>query len=332
MMFRSMCLCVPFLLIASETKIEQHFSVQTVKVTKQNSSVSASNYGYVKEDEASVHKVVPRYGGYVLELFADKIYMKVKKGQALVKVYSPKVFKAKDEYLNAYRYTKARPNKGKGMLESSHLKLELLGVPKDEIDRVISSNKTAKSTTIYSPINGYVFRKGISKGSAFKDKEELFTLVNLDEVWVEAKIYEEQREGLDKVEKYELSFKGLKERYESTNTLLYPRLDPKDATLTLRLRVKNDGKLFPGMYAKIASISKGGQGLVLPSTAVIRKSGRYYVFMVGEFKGEYEPREVEVQILDASRYVITKGLMENDEVVNNALFMMDSDAQISGLY
>ena len=149
---------------------------------------------------------------------------------------------------------------------------------------------------------------------------------------MEAKIYEEQREGLDKIKKYELSFKGLKERYESTNTLLYPRLDPKDARLTLRLRVKNDGKLFPGMYAKIASISEGADGLVLPSTAVIRKTGKYYVFMVGDFKGEYEPREIEVKILDASNYIITKGLMENDEVVNNALFMMDSDAQINGLY
>jgi len=321
---------IPFVLVAADVKVEQLFSVQSVKVKKQDSSIKASNYGYVKEDESRVYKVVPRFDGYVLELFANKVYMKVKKGQALVSVYSPAVFKAKDEYLNAYKYTRKRPNKG--MLESSRLKLELLGLSKVEINKVVNSGKAGRATTLYSPVDGYIFKKSISKGSAFTDKTELFTIVNLDEVWVEAKIYEEQRASLNTIEKFELSFKGLAKKYESTNTLLYPVLDPKDATLTLRIRLKNDGSLFPGMYAKVESVSQSGQGLILPSTAVIRKTGHFYVFMVGEFKGEYEPREVEVKVLDASRYLITKGLMENDEVVNNALFMMDSDAQINGLY
>ena len=329
-MVKLIWILIPFMLIASDAKVEQLFSVQSVKVKKQNRSVKTSNYGYVKEDESRVYKVVPRFDGYILELFADKIYMKVKKGQALARVYSPEVFKAKDEYLNAYRYTRKRPNKG--MLDSSRLKLELLGLSKSEINKVISSGKADRTTTLYSPIDGYVFNKSVSKGSAFTDKTELFTIVNLDEVWVEAKVYEEQRASLKSIEKYELSFKGLEQKYESTNTLLYPVLDPKDARLTLRLRVKNDGALFPGMYATVASVSQSTEGLILPSTAVIRKAGRYYVFMVGEFKGEYEPKEIEAKVLDSSRYLITKGLLEDDEVVNNALFMMDSDAQINGLY
>jgi len=330
MMIKMVGILIPFMLLAAPLKVEQLFSVQSVKVVEQSSSIKASNYGYVKEDEARVYKVVPRFGGYVQELYANKIYMKVKKGQILAKVYSPEVFKAKDEYLNAYRYTRKRPNKG--MLESSRFKLELLGLSKDEITAVVKTKKASRLTTIYAPIDGYIFKKNISMGSAFNDKAELFSIVNLDEVWVEAKIYEEQRESLEKIQRYELSFKGVGGTYSSSKTLLYPVLDPKDARLTLRIRVKNDGKLFPGMYAKIQSITQNTQGLVLPSTAVIRKAGRYYVFMVGEFKGEYEPREIEVKVLDASRYLITKGLVKGDEVVNNALFMMDSDAQINGLY
>jgi len=329
-MIKIISLLVPLMLLAAPLKVEQLFSVQSVKVMEQNNTMKISNYGYVKEDEASVYKVVPRFGGYVEVLYANKVYMKVKKGQALAEVYSPDVFKAKDEYLNAYKYTRKRPNKG--MLESSRLKLELLGLSKAEIDEVIKTGKASKMTTLYSPIDGYVFKKNIFMGSAFNDKTELFSIVNLDEVWVEAKVYEEQRQDLEKIQGYELDFKGIKEKFKSSKTLLYPLLDPKDARLTLRIHVKNNGKLFPGMYAKIQSFSKRSQGLVLPSTAVIRKSGHHYVFMVSEFKGEYEPRKIEVKILDASRYLITKGLVKGDEVVNNALFMMDSDAQINGLY
>jgi len=317
--------------LVKKATVEQLFSVQTVKVKKELRSERINNYGYVMMDQSRMYDVSPRFGGYVVKLYADKVYKKVKKGDPLVTVYSPEVFKAKDEYLNTYKYIKKRPNKG--MLESSRLKLELLGISDKEIKDVISQRKASPNTTIYSPVDGYVFIKGIDKGAAFNAKQGLFKIVNLDEVWVEAKLFEEERARLSMTKRYELNFKGLNKVYHTTNTLLYPELDPKIATLTLRLRVDNtEHKLFPGMYASVTSLKGEKEQLVLPATAVIRKDGKFYVFMVGEYEGEYEPHEVRVKVLDADTYAVIDGLDEGDELVNNALFMMDSDAQINGLY
>lgn len=322
---------LPLALLAKEATVEQLFSVQSVKVKQEVVSQRVKNYGYVKMDQTRVHDISPRFGGYVVELNADKIYKKVKKGEALVSVYSPEIFKAKEEYLNTYKYTKHRPNKG--MLTSAKLKLHLLGISSGEIEQLIKNKKASANTTIYSPVNGYVFIKGIDKGAAFKAGQQLFQIVNLDEVWVEAQLFEEERAHLAMTQNYELNFKGLEKTYKTNNTLLYPQLDPKVATLTLRLRVQNaDHQLFPGMYASVTSLKDESSQLTLPTTAVIRKDGKYYVFMVGAFKGEYEPKEVGVKILDANTYSVTQGLDKGDEVVNNALFMMDSDAQINGLY
>ena len=324
-------LILPLTLLAKEATVEQLFSVQTVKVQKEQVSKSTKNYGYVRADESRIYDISPRYGGYVVKLYADKIYKKVKKGDPLVTVYSPEVFKAKDEYLNTYEYAKKRSNKG--MLQSSKLKLKLLGVSDAEISAVLKLAKASENTTIYSPIDGYIFEKGVVQGSAFNAKNKLFKIVNLDEVWVEAKLFEEERTMLDKIRFYELSFKGIEQSYKITNKLLYPELDPKVATLTLRLRINNKGnKLFPGMYASIISQTHKREHLTLPATAVIRKDGKYYAFIMGEYEGEYEPVKVEVKLLDAKTYIIKNGLNEGDEVVNNALFMMDSDAQINGLY
>ena len=324
-------LSLPLCLLAKEATVEQLFSVQTVKVKKQNISQRIKNYGYVMTDESRVYDISPRFGGYVVELYADKIYKKVKKGEPLVKVYSPEVFKAKDEYLNTDKYTRKRPSKG--MLTSARLKLELLGISQEEIDAVIARGKAAPNTTIYAPVDGYVFMKGIKKGAAFKAKQQLFEIVNLDEVWVEAKLFEEERARLSVTKSYELNFKGLQKTYFTNKALLYPQLDPKIATLTLRLRVKNpDHKLFPGMYANVISLKDESEQLTLPAAAVMRKDGKHYVFVVGEFEGEYEPLAIRVKEMDAKTYVILDGLKEGDEVVNNALFMMDSDAQINGLY
>jgi len=316
---------------AKMATVEQLFSVQTVKVAKTKNSKKMGYYGYVKEDESRIHDVTPRFGGYVVRLYTDKTFAKVSKGDPLVSVYSPEVFKAKDEYLNAYRYTQKRPNIG--MLESSRLKLELLGISAAEIKKVISSGTASATTTLYAPVDGYIFKKSINQGSAFGAKEQLFRIVNLDEVWVEALVMQEQREAIEQVEQYEMTVKGISRSYISKEALLYPRLDPKEATLTLRINVNNaEERLLPGMYVNITSLSPIKQVLTLPNTAVIRKNGKHYVFVVTDFKGEYEPKEIKAELMDADRYRIIEGLAEGDEVVNNALFMMDSDAQINGLY
>ncbi|PHS58724.1 MAG: cation transporter [Sulfurimonas sp.] len=324
-------LTLPFVLLAKQATVEQLFSVQTVKVKKEIISESIKNYGYVKTDESRKYDISPRFGGYVVKLYADKIYKKVKKGEPLVTVYSPEVFKAKDEYLNTFKYTKKR--RKNGMLSSAKLKLKLLGISDKEINDVIKNKKASANTTIYSPVDGYVFIKGIDKGSAFNTKQKLFQIVNLDEVWVEAKLFEEERARLSTTSRYELNFKGIEKTYTTKDKLLYPRLDPRVATLTLRLRVKNaNHDLFPGMYSTVISLKDEKEQLVLPTTAVIRKNSKFYVFMVGEYEGEYEPMEVNVKIINANLYSVLSGLNEGDEVVNNALFMMDSDAQINGLY
>ena len=322
---------LPLMLWGKEATVLQLFSVQTVKAKKELKSERIKNYGYVVMDEARRYDVTPRFGGYVVKLYANTLYQKVKKGDPLMEVYSPKVLKAKDEYLNSIGYSEQRSSKG--MLESAKLKLQLLGVNEREINQVFNKRESSSNTTIYSPVDGYIFMKNIDQGSAFKAKQKLFKIVNLDEVWVEAKLFEEERARLSITKRYELIFKGLNKTYSTNKKLLYPELDPKVATLTLRLRVKNKKhQLFPGMYASVISLKDEKEQLTLPSTAVIRKSGKFYVFGMGEYEGEYEPLEVSVEVLDSHTYAITKGLKEGDEVVNNALFMMDSDAQINGLY
>lgn len=324
-------LFLPFLLSAKEASVEQLFSVQTVKVQKVKTVHSKKNYGFVKVNEARVYEVSPRFGGYVEKLYADKIYKYVKKGEPLALVYSPEVYKAKEDYVNSYNYTKNRANKG--MLESAKRKLSLLKVSSNEISQLIQMKKISPNTTIYAPKSGYVFMKNVNEGSAFNAKTKLFEIVNLDDVWVEVKVFEDDVKWMRNADGFKVSFKTTDKTYETHAKFLYPNLNPKEATLTLRLTLPNkDNTLFPGMYANVISKDKPKEYLILPQSAVILKEGKYYAFTVGEYEGEYEPVELHVKPLDNETYIITDGLNAGDEVVNNALFMMDSDAQINGLY
>lgn len=311
--------------------IEQLFNVKTIQVKTMTSAKEQINHGYIVADDTRRIDVHAWFSGYVTELFADTLYKKVEKGDALARVYSPEVYKAKQDYLHSLDYDEKRASPQ--MLQSARTKLRLLGVIEKDIKSIERERKVDEFTTLYAPQSGWIFEKNINKGASFSTQRKLFQIVNLEKVWVEVKLYQNEIEKLTLLDHFTVKPKGIDKTYRANKSLLYPRLDPKEATATLRLLVDNDDKLLkPGMYVKVYASSDAKSRLVIPRTAVIRKNGIWYAFLATEFKGEYEPIVIQIKPLDSQHYEIIKGLQEGDTVVNNALFMMDSDAQINGVY
>ena len=311
--------------------IEQLFNVRTVKVKRMQAAKEQVNYGYIVVEDSRRIDVVAWYEGYVEALYADTLYQKVKKGDALAKVYSPEVYKAKQDYLNSLKFNAQRSSPG--MLRGAKEKLRLLNVSEKEIEEIRSTRKIDIYTTIYAPMSGWIFTKKLNEGSSFKKQEMLFEIVNLDQVWLEAKLFQNELVKLNALQHFNVKVEGIPETFKAKKELLYPRLDPKEATATLRLLVDNRNELLkPGMYAKVYASGKKETDLVIPRTAALRKDGKWYAFIATEFKGEYEPVQIELEPLDNRYFIVKKGLSEGESVVNNALFMMDSDAQINSIY
>lgn len=329
-------LLLPFILFAQNEKknrssVEQLFNVRTIKVKKLLSKKEQINYGYIVAQDSRKIDVNAWFSGYVQTLYADTLYMKVKKGQALASVYSPEVYKAKQDYLNAIKFNAKRP--ALSMIQSAKTKLVLLGVNKTEINRVKSERKASRYTIIYAPVSGWIFEKSINQGSYINGKKTLFKITDLSVVWMEAKLFQNQLPDIDTLENFEVQIKGIEKTFAAQKNLLYPMLNPKEATATLRLTINNaDEILKPGMYAKLYASTHSQSRLVIPRTAAMRKNGIWYAFLATEFKGEYEPIVIEIKALDNTHYEVLKGLNDGDTLVNNALFMMDSDAQINGVY
>ncbi len=311
--------------------IEQLFNVRTVKVKTLSAAKEQVNYGYIVLEDSRRVDVVSWYAGYVKKLYADTLYKKVEKGEALVKVYSPEVYKAKQDYLNSIKFNAQRSSPG--MLRGAKEKLRLLNISEKEINTIRNTRKVDEYTTIFAPISGWIFTKKLNEGSSFRKQEKLFEIVNLEKVWMEAKLFQNELGKLDQLQNFTVKVKGIPDTFTAKKILLYPMLDPKEATATLRLLVDNSkGTLKPGMYAKVHASAKTETRLVIPRTAALRKDGKWYAFLATDFKGEYEPVEIDIEPLDNQYYVVKKGLSDGENVVNNALFMMDSDAQINSIY
>jgi Cu(I)/Ag(I) efflux system membrane fusion protein len=311
--------------------VKQLFSVNVTTVEERNTAKEQVNYGYIVAEDSAKVDVLTWYDGFVVDLYADTLYKKVEKGEALVKVYSPEVYKAKQDYLNSINYNKKTSMPA--MLKSAQIKLKLLGISEKEINNIAKTHKADMYTTVYAPISGWIFEKNINEGASFNAKKRLFEIVNLEKVWMEVKLFQKELATLNTLSHFQVKVKGLEKTFDAKKNILYPMLDPKEATATLRLSIDNKDELLkPGMYAKVYAMAKMHTRLVIPRTAAMRKNGTWYAFLATDFKGEYEPLEIKVQPVDNKYFEVLSGLHKGDRVVNNALFMMDSDAQINSVY
>lgn len=322
---------IPITIIANQNTVEQLFNVQTVKVQQQSIAKKQINHGYLSVDESNIFEVTAWYDGFVEELYVNKIYTKVQKGDPLVTIYSPTVYKAKTDYLNSLKY-KNQTN-SHNMIKSAKKKLKLLNVHNKEIESIEQNNTINELTTIYAPKDGWIFLKNINNGSSIKTGQKLFEIVDTTTLWAKVEIYQNQLKEFKKFKNFTIQTDSSSSSYLATNPFIYPYIDKTVATVTLRLNIDNKlENLKPGMYIKLYSSKDAKKSLVIPKTAAILKNGKWYAFLATEFKGIYEPIKIEVEPLNNDYYKILGGLTIDDMVVNNALFMMDSDAQINALY
>jgi Cu(I)/Ag(I) efflux system membrane fusion protein/cobalt-zinc-cadmium efflux system membrane fusion protein len=127
----------------------------------------------------------------------------------------------------------------------------------------------------------------------------------------------------------ELSFQtGTK--YEGSVAYIYPTLNRKTRTLTIRLEFDNLGfVLKPGMFAsvKIEAQRKDG-ALVVPAEAIIHAGTRQIVFVAARL-GRYEMREITTGLVgDRDVTEVISGLSEGERVVASNQFMLDSESQL----
>lgn len=319
-------LLIIFALLSSvnAVTVEQLFNVKTIKVTTQNIEKSRTYNGYVEIADDKVYTISLTQDGFIKGLSAPSIYDKVLKGQKLFDIYSPEVYKAQIELLSAQ---KVSPSLAKNI----ETKLKLFDVSTRNIKMIKRKNRAFKYLPFYSPYAGIVIEKSVTEGSAVKKGMEVYKLADLSTVWVVAKAYEADRAFIHKGSKVEVSFAGENIKYDAVVDFIYPVVDKVNKTIDFRITLENKkGKLQPNSYATIKSIQSQTINLVLPTTAVVTKGDKHLVFIPGEYEGEYKSKRIEAKRISATQFQILSGLKEGDEVVNNSLFLIDSDIVING--
>lgn len=304
---------------------KQVFNKKTTKVIKEEISINKSFYGITKIDESSLTDVVSRFDGYITKLNANKKYMTIKKGEPLYSIYSQEILSIQNELQVAKNFNQ-------NIYQSTLARLDNLDISKSEQQKIKDGKISSNGLVVTSPMNAILMEKNINQSSAVTKGTTLLQLASLDKIWFVASVYQSDLEFVKKDGEALINIDGINQKIKSKVDFIYPIFDEKTKTVDVRFVLENeDLKLVPSMFGKVDINVKKDLMLTLPKTAVLKKADKFYVFKPMQ-NGEFEPIKIEAKRISSNKYEILGGLNENDEVINNALFLLDSDAVTNALY
>jgi Cu(I)/Ag(I) efflux system membrane fusion protein len=249
----------------------------------------------------------------------------VVEGEALARIYSPELYNAQQELVEA-----RRPGGDSSLLsEAVRQRLRHLKLTDSQI-AAIDREGSNPSFTYLAPYGGTVVSKAVSVGDYVESGSPLFELADLTSVWAVFEAYEKDLSFLHVGDALAYEVPWLPgERFSGQIAFISPWVDSESRTVEVRLRTENrQGQLKPGMTAVgMATASLGEQGLIVPREAVLWTGVRSGVWT--KEGAVFKFREVELGTPGDQGYVVLSGLEEGEEVVTQGAFAVDAAAQLA---
>ncbi|WP_320035737.1 efflux RND transporter periplasmic adaptor subunit [Halarcobacter sp.] len=313
------------ILNAQILEVEQLFNKKLTKVKKEQIGTLKSFYGRTAFDERKIYDIVSRFDGYITNLSANEQYKTIKKGEKLFSLYS-------DEVLAIQQEIQLTKKINKNLLNSNIEKLKSLDINPSIIQQVKNSKTLIKDIPFYSPSNSIIIKKNINDGSFVKKGNLLLQLASLDKLWFIASVYQKDLAFIKKDMEANILIDGINKTIKTKVDKIYPIVTRETKSVDVRFIIDNkDLAFYPNMFGKVSLQENKKEILTLPKTAVLLKGDKKYVFKMLS-KTEIEPIEVEAKRITSNKYEVISGIEESEEVIDNALFLLDSDAVTNGLY
>lgn len=312
----------------------QEIGIRTGVVERGSLIVPVRAVGRVTINERTLKDISLKVGGWVTKLHANALGDPVRKGDPLLELYSPDLVAAQQEYLHARQSMLASSvpdgrSRSESLVRAARTRLHLWGISDEDLAALDRRGEPSESLAIRSPLSGFVIEKNVVEGGAVEAGMRLLRIAPLDQVWVEAEVYENQIEllGLEQSVKISLPYMADR-RLEGRVSYVYPMLAGETRTARVRIVLPNpDLALRPDMYANVEFQADLGDRILVPASAVLYAGPRRIVFVdLGE--GRLRPREVRIGIGNGDVYEVLEGLEPGEQIVLSGNYLVASESRL----
>jgi Cu(I)/Ag(I) efflux system membrane fusion protein len=325
-------------LVDIDPVVVQNMGIRTSKSVTKSLSKIVRTVGRVDFDEQRIARLHPKVEGWIESIRVDKTGEVVEKNDILLSIYSPKLVATQQEYLLALKNREVLKdstfddirNGAESLVKSSRERLEFLDVPEHQIIELEKTKKIKKNLHIHAPVSGTVINIGARKEQYVTPKTELYLLVDLNEVWVYADVYDYELPWVKVGDDVSMTLASVPGRtFTGKLSYIFPYAEAKSRSTKVRLVFENRELLLrPDMFADVKILSSPQkESVVVPSEAIVRSGNSTQIFVVRE-PGKFEPRLVSIGVESNGETAILSGLADGEEVVTSAQFLLDSESKL----
>ena len=234
--------------------------IEVTPVIRAPATLELNLVGKIDYDETRLTYTTAWFGGRLDRLFVDYTGTPIRKGDHLALIYSPEVYTAQEELIQAVKSQKNIPKTASSqvkrinqlLLAAARDKLRLWGLTEEQIIAIEERGKPSEHVTLYATVSGVVIDKNANQGSYVETGTRIYTIADLSIVWLNLSAYESDLVWLrygQKVDFTVQAFPGV--NFHGTIAFISPVLSEASRTVQVRVNVKNkDEMLKPGMLAR----------------------------------------------------------------------------------
>ncbi len=306
-------------------EIVNNLGVRTAIAEYKSLKPEVKTVGYLQYNQDSIVHIHPRVDGWVEQSYINSVGDPVTQGQKLYTLYSPALVNAQEELIFGLKRNDQR------MVQAAEERLRALQISSRFIRQLKKTRKVSQTVTFYAPVSGVIDNLNVREGLYVQPGITLMTIVNLDEIWLEAEVFERQASLVKAGLPVEVALNFMPgETRQGVVDYVYPSLDATTRTLRLRVRLENSNHaLKPNMFAQLRIITDDDKKrIIIPTEAVIQSSQQDRVVLaLGE--GKFKSINVTTGRKDKDYVEILTGLAEGEKVVTSAQFLLDSESSKS---
>jgi Cu(I)/Ag(I) efflux system membrane fusion protein len=311
--------------------------VQVAEVRMAALKTDIDAFGRVEQPEAQLAAVSARIGGRVDKLYVQYTGESVRRGQPVADVYSPEVATAIEDYhLAQENRNQLRQSddanvraQADALVTASQRKLNLWGISEKQMEAPETSG--VPQVTLYASASGSVVERKVTQGQYVNAGDTLFTVADLNQVWIKADVYEDQLPQIRRGQEVNITSEALPNRTLHGHVdFIEPEANPQTRTVPVHVHVANPGmRLLPGMFVSASFVTTApSQSIVVPRSAVLDTGTRKIVYLARP-NGVFEAREISVGVPSDDLFPVTSGVAPGDKVVLSGNFLIDSQAHLS---
>ena len=257
---------------------------------------------------------------------------RVKKGQALAKLYSPDYISAQNELLLARNTVRTFQEEGNADLlsdakateQSAINKLHVLGAGDEDIEQLTKTGVSSQHLIIRAPLSGVVSKRNMDPGAFLNIGDNLMSIVDTSVLWFIGNIFEQDYSKIKLGQELQLQSAALPgKKFIGHVSFIAPTIDPVTHALSIRCDIPNmAGDLRPEIFVTAnLSVSKR-KAVIIPKTALIHIKDDSYVIR-DEGNGLYRRIAVTAMNLYDERVAVFSGLSGTEHVVSKGAVLVN---------